>query len=139
MLTMTHDVERLVTTYGELVKRARDARGITSTGLSIAIGRNPSYISRLEVGIAKETPPPDVMLGLERELGLSVAEQLEALGYPVREERERVRPRVDFDPCVLLEPDLYAINWSPERIKALRAVLHSFLVFDRNTARVNSN
>lgn len=84
-MQLMRDVERGVKTYGEMIRVAREMRGITSTGLSLAIGRNPGYVSRIEVGSSKETPPPDVMEGLSRELGLPIAAQLESLGYRVRE------------------------------------------------------
>ena len=69
------------TTFGELVRAAREARGLKGYELAQAIGRHPSYVSDLENGKRAEAPPPDVLAALERELGVSQARMLAAWGY----------------------------------------------------------
>lgn len=73
------DAER----FGKLIRQRRDRAGIKTLDLAYRIGRQQSYVSKLEAGDAKTTPPPDVLDALSRELGVSTAEMLEALGYHI--------------------------------------------------------
>lgn len=68
-------------TLGELVRAARQAKGWNQRQLSDALGRDTSYVSRLETDQAKETPTPESLDVLRRVLGLSNTRMLEALGY----------------------------------------------------------
>src|SRR5688572_16058801 len=67
--------------FGALIRARREDLGIRSYELAQRIGRQPSLISRLETGAYKDTPPPDILAALERELGVSQREMLTALGY----------------------------------------------------------
>lgn len=69
--------------FASLIRRMRERHGLKSFQLAAKIGKQPSYVSRLENGTAKETPPPDVLEALSRELGVSVAEMLESIGYDI--------------------------------------------------------
>lgn len=69
--------------FGELIKRKRARAGVKTLDLAYRIGRQQSFISKVESGDIKETPPPSVLAGFEREIGASVMEQLQAMGYRV--------------------------------------------------------
>ena len=69
--------------FGELIKKARARQGVKTLDLAYRIGRQQSYVSKVESGAVREVPPPDVLIALSRELGISVGEQLAALGYPI--------------------------------------------------------
>jgi transcriptional regulator with XRE-family HTH domain len=81
-------------TLALLVKRHRKAMNLSQTELARRAGIAQGVISRIETGAYKEVPPVDVLEGLARELKLSQAEMLEALGYTVR---DRPLPRDDAD------------------------------------------
>lgn len=53
--------------------------------LAARLGKAQSFVSRLETGKVMETPGPDVLAALARELDVSVAEMLYALGYDLGE------------------------------------------------------
>lgn len=68
----------------QLVSEARERRGYRTQGdLAAVIGRDVSYVSRLERGLLKEIPQPEMMDALARALGVTVAELLDAAGYDV--------------------------------------------------------
>lgn len=67
--------------FGSLIRRMRARHGLTTLELSNRIERSPSYISKVETGGLRETPPPDVLEAFSRELQISVSELLEAMGY----------------------------------------------------------
>lgn len=68
----------------QLVSDARERRGYRTQGdLAAVIGRDVSYVSRLERGLLKEIPQPEMMDALARALGVTVAELLDAAGYDV--------------------------------------------------------
>jgi transcriptional regulator with XRE-family HTH domain len=58
---------------------------LTAKDLADRIGRSPSYVSQLVNDQKSEAPPPDVMLAIERELGIPITTQLRAWGYPIPE------------------------------------------------------
>lgn len=68
---------------GQRIKRAMDARRPPLRGYQLAalLERQQSYISKLINDQIKETPPPEVLQGLERVLGIPVPWSLRALGY----------------------------------------------------------
>jgi transcriptional regulator with XRE-family HTH domain len=70
-------------TFGSLVRATRERKGIRAADLAYQIGKDPSYLSKLERDILKDIPPPDVLAGLERELGLPQIALLRALGYGI--------------------------------------------------------
>lgn len=67
--------------FGELVRQAREARGIKAFELADLMHTHGSAISRLENGTFKETPAPDVLAQLSEHLGLEQIDMLRALGY----------------------------------------------------------
>jgi transcriptional regulator with XRE-family HTH domain len=70
-------------TFGELVRGSRESQDIKSYQLAEMIGRRPSLISRIENGDYKETPPPDMIAGLSKALGIPQYRLLRAIGYDV--------------------------------------------------------
>lgn len=73
------DMER----YGRAVAQRRNDLGVTQAEMArrLCVGQN--ILSRLENGIARETPAPTLLKSIERELGIPVVEQLSLLGYQV--------------------------------------------------------
>lgn len=67
--------------FGFLVRREREWRGLTTTLLAARIGISQSTLSRIETDKFAETPKPRVLHALSRELGLSPERLLHALGY----------------------------------------------------------
>lgn len=67
--------------FGALIKRAREQRGLTQAELGARIGYTHSFVVRLERGQMTNPPTPQTMRDLERELGVSRREMLEAAGY----------------------------------------------------------
>ena len=70
---------------GEALYHRRIQHGLTQRQLGDRIGKDPAYISRLEQGRAKETPPPEVLQLIADTLDFSQAELLAMIGYPVGE------------------------------------------------------
>jgi transcriptional regulator with XRE-family HTH domain len=67
---------------GRLVKTTRTRRGYaTQTALAAAMGKSPSFVSRIERGAAKELPPPEDLQVIGSALGLSMRTMLEVTGY----------------------------------------------------------
>lgn len=70
---------------GEALFRRREQLGLTQRQFGDRIGKDPAYISRLEQGRTKETPPPEVLQAIAGELGISQARMLAMIGYTVGE------------------------------------------------------
>jgi transcriptional regulator with XRE-family HTH domain len=67
-----------------LVRTTRERRGIRTQGeLAERIGRDTSFVSRLERGAMRELPPPDVVNAMAEALGITVSSILDAAGYDV--------------------------------------------------------
>ena len=65
-----------------LIRNARERRGITNqAALGELIGRDQSFVSRLERGLMKELPTPETLRAIGDALGLTMPEMLEAAGY----------------------------------------------------------
>lgn len=67
--------------FGELVRSTRERKRLKSYELASLMGKQPSFLSRIETGAMKETPAPDVLRALHEHLGLGELEMLRALGY----------------------------------------------------------
>lgn len=80
---------------GRIVRRERERRGMRGLDLAVAIGRDPSYVSRLERGTLKEIPAPDTLHALGQTLAISDARLLAALGYVTTESAETADPTPD--------------------------------------------
>lgn len=73
---------------GLLVKDARERRGYQNqSALARELGRDQSFVSRLERGVLKELPPPEVLRQLGDVIGLSMEDMLTAAGYLEKPER----------------------------------------------------
>jgi transcriptional regulator with XRE-family HTH domain len=66
-----------------LVKKARLGKGMRGIDLAAAIGKDPSYVTKLERTTLKEIPPPETVRALAEALGLSEARLVRAIGYRV--------------------------------------------------------
>lgn len=66
------------------VKRARLAKGMRGIDLAQAIGKDPSYVTKLEHGTLKEIPDPATLAALSDALGIAEPSLLELIGYRVR-------------------------------------------------------
>lgn len=104
--------------FGKLVQHARDAKGMKSYELADAIGKQRSYMSRLEGGDIKETPPPETVRAICRVLGISMRSLVEALGYLDPEEME---PGIAYEvPAGSVRADLLdALQDAPDEVVRL--------------------
>jgi transcriptional regulator with XRE-family HTH domain len=68
-------------TLGPLVRMTRERKGIRAADLAYHIGKDPSYLSRLERDLLKDLPTPDVLVALARELDIPETRLLRALGF----------------------------------------------------------
>jgi transcriptional regulator with XRE-family HTH domain len=68
-------------TYGALLRRKREDRGLNQDEVGDRIGRDKSYVSRMENGRGMVMPDPQVLRDFGQALGLTMEEQLTALGY----------------------------------------------------------
>ena len=71
----------MMTTLGAAIARRREQRGLMQKDLAHAIGRDQGYVSKLERGVIKEFPPPDILRGISDALGMPMTEILEIGGY----------------------------------------------------------
>ena len=69
--------------YGRAVAQRRNDLGVTQAEMSRRLGVGQNILSRIENGIARDTPAPELLASIERELGIPVGEQLSLLGYRV--------------------------------------------------------
>lgn len=69
-------------TFGRMVASRMRAHGnMTGVELARRLRKSASYVSQLINDEKKDTPPPEVMAGIERELGIPMLTQLRAWGY----------------------------------------------------------
>lgn len=73
-------------TLGPLVRKTREHKGIRAADLAFQIGKDPSYVSKLERDILKEIPDPGTLRLLSDALGIAELRLLEAIGYRVTED-----------------------------------------------------
>lgn len=71
----------MMNTLGAAIARRREQRGLMQKDLATAIGRDQGYVSKLERGVIKEFPPPDILRGISEALGMPMTEILEIGGY----------------------------------------------------------
>lgn len=70
---------------GLLIRSARERKGWNQKQLADKIGKDSSYVSRLETGRTKETPPAEDLGSLSDVLGVTVLDMLTAAGYQLQE------------------------------------------------------
>jgi transcriptional regulator with XRE-family HTH domain len=119
------------TRFGTLIKNRREERGLMAFEVAAQLHRPASFVSRLETGAFKETPPPNVLADLEAALGISQAEMLNALGYRCGDAPARV-PVMEPDRAALLDK-LERIRLNDEtRVSTLLTILDLWLRQDRD-------
>jgi transcriptional regulator with XRE-family HTH domain len=87
-MAMTRCLLSTMETLGPLVRTTRLRKGIRATDLAYQIGKDPSYLSKLERDLLKETPSPETIHALAEALGLSSDRLLKAMGYAIGEPAE---------------------------------------------------
>ena len=70
------------------VRQARLAKGMRGIDLAQRIGKDPSYVTKLEHGTLKEVPDPATLRALADAIGLGEPILLELIGYRVRAEAD---------------------------------------------------
>lgn len=74
---------------GKLVKDGRKAHGYrTIKAFADEIGKDPSWVSKLERGLLKEMPPPEEINRLSELVGVPVFDLLRGAGYRLMEDEE---------------------------------------------------
>jgi len=106
---------------GTIVRRARLAKGLLGWQLAAAIGKNASFVTKLEHGEVKEVPPPRVLHALAEALDLSEADLLVAIGYVVHDEPAPVPVDSDHAAVIAAVPRLTA-----RQARLLRVVIQEF-------------
>lgn len=87
--------EGMKMTLGKLIgARLYPHTPMTAKEFAGRIGRSASYVSQLVNDQKQETPPPDVMAGIERVLGIPVVMQLRAWGYDLPDDAPPLDPYV---------------------------------------------
>jgi transcriptional regulator with XRE-family HTH domain len=122
--------------FGDMVKRARDRKGWRSIDLGAALGRDGSFVSRLETGTFKETPAPDVLAALREHLGLDETQMLRALGY-LQEQSETAPEESPDDLRDQLTAIVRQVRWreKPELAHSLITVARGILQDQENAAK----
>ena len=102
--------------------------------LASRLGKQPSYVTRLETGVTKTLPPPEELDAIARELHLSVSEMLEAAGYRIVETGERP----SHNEIIELMEHARIVDWQadPSRLPVMHAILSTWAEFDRNSLRM---
>lgn len=124
--------------FGKLIVEARSRRGWTVRQAGEALGREPSYLSRLENARNANPPSASEFREILKGLGISPVEGLLALGYlteadveaagmPVRAASAAVPPRI--------EEALAAIDWADARTVEGVAFFLGSLAVDRDRER----
>ena len=107
--TLETEVCAMSETFGRLVKSMLEQRQLSQRGLAKLIGKNHTYISKIESG--KERPSSDVVVALAKALGADSAELQLAAGQLPHEYAEAIRERPEVRRLV----DLAASGKLPER------------------------
>jgi transcriptional regulator with XRE-family HTH domain len=112
--------------YAQELKARREAARMTVRQLGEAIGRSNTYVVDFENQKKSNPPEPEPMLRIGEVLGWSVAEQLDAWGYPL----DAVPAHDDQAPVVEFTDRLRRIRWTPERETVVRGVLAAMAAAD---------
>jgi transcriptional regulator with XRE-family HTH domain len=67
--------------YGRAIARRRTEMGVTQGEMARRFGVAQNTLSRIETGVTRETPHPEFLNAVERELGMTITEQLSLVGY----------------------------------------------------------
>lgn len=81
--TLTRDLLATMQTLGPLIRTTRERRGIRAVDLAYRVGKDPSWLSKIERDLLKEVPEPEQMAALSAELGIPVVALLRARGYDI--------------------------------------------------------
>lgn len=118
---------------GGLIRSKRERAGLRAYDVAARIGKQPSYITRLETGATKTLPPPEELAGIGDALGLSMAEMIEAAGYPVS------APSAwdDSEDVEEIAEHARLVDWQRDasRLPVVHAILRTWSEFDRNSLR----
>lgn len=77
-------------TLAKAVRGARLAQGMRGIDLAQALGKDPSYVTKLEHGTLKEIPDPATLGKLSAALGIPEPDLLALIGFRVRERADPV-------------------------------------------------
>ena len=116
-------------TLGRYVHQRRTALGLRSEDVAAAIGRNQSWVSRLETGDSKVFPDPEDLHALAVVLQVTPRELLEADGYLSAESRGEhvlVNPFGVDDPRWAVVEALKRHPLTSEQSQAVQALLPFF-------------
>lgn len=116
---------------GELIRSVRVGQGLKAVDLAAMTGLSTTMISRLETGTYKETPPPEVMVKIEKALKLPAKDMLVALGYEVDGQSVPDARLPDHDPRVQLHALVDRIDWRSDRFEVVRNMLQTMADLDR--------
>ena len=107
---------------GALVRSTRERKGMRAADLAYRIGKDPSYVSKLERDLMKEIPDPATIHALAEVLGIAEPRLLEAIGYVVAE------PTPEPLPADSVRAEVMALvpGMTERRARALLALIRYF-------------
>jgi Helix-turn-helix. len=85
-------------TYGDELKRRRDAKKWTVREVASLVDRSPTYINDFEIRRKSNPPEPEMMRRLAEVLNWPVVEQLRDWGYAIGDAEQRANPFERDDP-----------------------------------------
>ena len=121
-------------TLGEMIRRAREERGLTLLQLALKLNVAQSTVSRLEADDYAGPPKPELLAALSDELGLSEVEMLVAVGYRIADELAKIaatEPIKPDDPRTEFIGLVKRVRWTPERVAMMRSILTGMAEYDR--------
>ena len=112
----------LMNELGELIRIARErSKFATQRDFADAIQKDPSWVSRLERGLIKETPTPQDMNHLAQALLISQSDMLKAAGYDLGDQGSDPRS----DAVRHLSPIIDRYVWQHGDIDRIARVIQS--------------
>lgn len=75
---------------GRYIKSKRESLGLTARSLAASVEIDPPVLSRLETGVMKSLPEPELLDRLASALNVTVSDLLEAAGYLDSSDRQTV-------------------------------------------------
>ncbi len=121
---------------GNLISRTRERAGFrTQKAFADAWGKDPSFVSKVENGLAKEMLPPNDVHLLHDLLGLPVADIVSAAGYRIDPESDDVltgSQELAQEVCQIAG----MVDWDSGRMRVVNAILNAWMDEDRAGLRL---
>ncbi len=121
---------------GNLIRRTRERAGYrTQKAFADAWGKDQSFVSKVENGLAKEMLPPNDVHVLHDLLGLPIADMVSAAGYRIDPESDDVltgSQELAQEVCQIAG----MVDWDSGRMRVVNAILNAWMDEDRAGLRL---